>query len=281
MRGCLAPWSLFSLAGSLYEIFVPSQCAECRVRRSLVAPQVVGLLRDGKTPTAIRAQYYHYTFTDDPGQSDWWSRKPLRGDKPKVLLPRKVSDTASARYRSPPHRSWMLLLSICGTAMSVAAVQDAATASPPCSWVYWVLIMCTHLIYCVATFCTVLVEDYPDLRASLGAPAAQMDAFGLRLSPDSWADSSKAYATVFGLSAAQALGLLAVGLKLRAADHSMKRRPATHDQKVDSQDRPEGREGRGQHGHRMDSHLLLSACLSGVMMMTAKNAGNFSAMLLQ
>ena len=31
----------------------------------------------------------------------------------------------------------------------------------------------------------------------------------------------------------------------------------------------------------MDSHLLLSACLSGVMMVAAKNGGNFSAMLLQ
>jgi len=257
----------------------------CRVCRSLVAPQVVGLLRDGKPPTACRAQFYRYTFSD-PGQSDWWSREPLHGDKPKVMLPRsaRTPDTVSARYRSPPHRSWMLLLSVCGTAIAMIAVQDAARTAP--SWGKWknpwVLLMSTQLIYCVATFCAVLFQDYPKLRASLGAPAAQIDAIGLRLSPDSWGDSSTGYATAFGLSAAQALGLLVLGLKLRAADSMKQHHPSKRDQKIDSiLHGPEAREDRGGHGHRMDSHLLLSACLSGVMMVAAKNGGNFSAMLLQ
>ena len=142
--------------------------------------------------------------------------------------------------------------------------------------------MTTQLIYCVATFCAVLLQDYPKLRASLGSPAAKMDAIGLRLSPDSWGDSSTAYATTFGFSAAQALGLLVLGLKLRAADSMKEQHPSTRDQKVDSYlDVPEAREARGGHGHRMDSHLLLSVCLSGVMMVAAKSGGNFSAMLLQ
>jgi hypothetical protein len=145
-------------------------------RRGLVAPQVVGLFRDGKAPTAIRAQYlldsitfltaplthktivmqslctlffketcspasryYRYTFTDT-GESDWWRRQPVPGATPKLFLPRDTSAGVSAR-RTPPHRAWMLLLSVCGTAMSVISVQAAARTGPASSRVYWVLIM--------------------------------------------------------------------------------------------------------------------------------------------
>ena len=65
----------------------------------------------------------------------------MPGDTPKLLLPRAMSTGVSARYRTPPHRSWMLLISVCGTAMSVISVQAAARTGPASSRVYWVLIM--------------------------------------------------------------------------------------------------------------------------------------------
>ena len=40
-----------------------------------------------------------------------------------------------------------------------------------------------------------------------------------------------------------------------------------------------GKQLRSQRAHMMDSHLFLSASLAGLMMMTAKRAGNFSEAL--
>lgn len=238
--------------------------------RSLVAPQLVGLLKDGKAPTAIRAQYYRYTFTD-PGESDWWKRQRVRGDTPKIILPSSAlgSSMTAKLYRSPPHRAWMLLLSTCGAVMAVTSLQVAACTAPSHSRVYWVVIMSTQCMYCVATFGAALLQDYPELRTSLGL-ASFMDTFGLRLSPNSWQDYSTGYASVFGLSAAQALGLLSVGLKLRAADCVELSVGVRNEQQLPR-----------RHGHTMDSHLLLSSCLAAGMMVISKHAGDFNETLFQ
>ena len=76
----------------------------------LVAPQTAGLLlpfdsQDAKAklaaPTAIRARYFKYTFTD-PGSGDWWKREPLPGDKEKLFLPPSDAEMAG---KAPPRRS--------------------------------------------------------------------------------------------------------------------------------------------------------------------------------
>lgn len=264
-----------------------------------MAPQVTGLLKDGQAPTAIRAQYYHYTFTD-PSESSWWKRQPVSGDTPKIFLPPSAPDTSVIVQRqTPPHRSWMLLLSICGTAMAVRSVQITASTAKLPSRCCWFGIMSVQLIYCVATFSTILLQDYPALRVSLGMPAAYIDAFGLHLSPDSWGELSTGYASVFGFSAAQALGLISVGLKLRAADSNLSATSSQDNVAMHGQEELDtkledlittvgsvnadtrGLQVRGHRRHMMDSHLLLSALLAGVMMMVAKNAGNYSETLFR
>jgi hypothetical protein len=273
---------------------------------SLVAPQTAGLLVDGQPPTAIRSRYYKYTFTE-PGDGDtnWWKREPLRGDTPQVYLPPSKTAVDAPPHRSPPHRSWMLLLSVCGAAQSVLSAQVAAGVEQP-RWYYWLLMMLCQLSYCMAVFGVLLLQDYPELRLSLGAVFDQLDAFGLRLSPDSWRDGGIGYATVFAISAAQALGLLGLGLKLRAADfeatddepeeedQTEEMKASARDKELDrklhehmttgghpAQDYRQQRRQGAPASHVMDPSLFVSACLAGAMMTTARKAGDFSETLLQ
>ena len=69
--------------------------------RRLVRPGPVGLLRSAPAssssdaaeslvpPTAVRARFFKYRFTE-PGATDWWQRTQLKGDVPKLYLPPKA-----------------------------------------------------------------------------------------------------------------------------------------------------------------------------------------------
>ncbi len=66
-----------------------------------VRPGPVGLLRSAPAspslgtaeslvpPTAVRARFFKYRFTE-PGATDWWQRTPLKGDVPQLYLPPKA-----------------------------------------------------------------------------------------------------------------------------------------------------------------------------------------------
>lgn len=273
----------------------------------LVAPQTSGLLLASDSqdaaaklaaPTAIRARYYKYTFTD-PGSDGWWKRERLSGDTDKLFLPPTDAEMAGKAppRKSPPHRAWLLLMCTCGAAFTVMWMATGGSMSEP----KWALLMLCQLLYCTVAFGVILLQDYPELRASLGPAAAYAERVGLKISPDDWAEAGAGYASVLIVSAAQAMGILTLGLKMRRAElpeepEELGKHPEVLLEEAESERKlkehvdnagypsppmPTKRQQqeRMPPSHPMDLFLIMSALLAGLVMTISRWAGDYSALL--
>ena len=101
----------------------------------------------------------------------------------------------------------------CGAAFTLLWMTQGESVSE----VKWALLMLCQLLYFTVAFGLILLQDYPELRVALGPAATHADRVGLKISPEDWADAG-GYASVMIVSAAQAVGILTLGLKLRRAE---------------------------------------------------------------
>jgi len=94
-------------------------------------PQLL-LDHQGVPPTAIRADFYSYQFSEwsELLQGIWWKREPIPGSSPFLFTPdpsQKHSRHQQPQTRkSAPQRHWILLMSVVGTFLAVSGCLEMA-----------------------------------------------------------------------------------------------------------------------------------------------------------
>jgi len=103
---------------------------------SLMATPENFLLRpgsDGKRepPTAIKAQYYRYQFSNwtELQKGQWWVRRPIVNSPPVLILPKEDTSEGQIR-RVSPYRSWTLGGLVFGFTVSlIASIESSSLLS--------------------------------------------------------------------------------------------------------------------------------------------------------
>ena len=124
----------------------------------------------GQGPTAIKAEYFRYTYanwTRLRTHGEWWSRTPIPGDEPRLFLKALDGDPGHA-VSTCAHRHWVLWFAVVGVALSLELalrmVLGGIYETPRCCmhWRIMGLVVGTFLTS-AGCFVLGLTVDYPQV----------------------------------------------------------------------------------------------------------------------
>mmetsp|Transcript_146026 Transcript_146026/g.466709 ORF Transcript_146026/g.466709 Transcript_146026/m.466709 type:complete len:881 (-) Transcript_146026:6-2648(-) len=123
----------------------------------------------GAPPTAIKARFYSYTFTDADEMwqtGHWWKREPLDAVGGIVFEAQQQPMKKSQIRKTPFGRTMALLVGVLGTVLSGAALCGCSPLVGEKSSLLSMASAASALLFFAAAFSSALLADYPKLYNS-------------------------------------------------------------------------------------------------------------------